>query len=61
MASVTIIFVVCYTKGKENITDWRMIFIGVLSLAVIFSFKKVNSAGVVIGAAGVGYLLTIMF
>jgi len=45
----------------KRVTDWRTIFIGVLSLAVIFSFKKVNSAGVVIGAAGVGYLLTIMF
>ena len=34
---------------------------GFLSLEVTFSFKKVNSALVVIGGAVVGYLLTIMF
>ena len=61
VASVAIIVVVCYTMGKESITDWRTVLIGVLSLAVTFSFKKVNSALVVIGGAGVGYLLMTCF
>jgi len=61
VASVAIIVVVCYTMGKESITDWRTVLIGVLSLAVTFSFKKVNSALVVIGGAGVGYLLMTFF
>jgi chromate transporter len=61
VASVAIIVVVCYTMGKESITDWKTVLIGVLSLTVTFSFKKVNSALVVIGGAGLGYLLMTFF
>jgi chromate transporter len=61
VASVAIIVAICYEMGKENITDWRTIIIGILSIAITFSFRKVNSALVVIGGATLGYLLTVMF
>lgn len=61
VASVAIIVTICYEIGKESITDWRTILIGIASIAFTFSFKKVNSALVVIGGATLGYLLTILF
>ncbi|MDP3915227.1 MAG: chromate efflux transporter [Bacteroidota bacterium] len=61
VASVAIIVAICYEMGKESITDWRTILIGIVSIAFTFSFKKVNSALVVIGGAILGYLLTVIF
>jgi chromate transporter len=61
VASVAIIVAICYTLGKESITDWRTIVIGILSIAITFGFRKVNSALVVIGGATLGYLLILLF
>lgn len=61
VAAVAVIVAICYEMGKESITDWRTISIAVLSIAVTFSFKKVNSALVVVGGALVGYLLMVLF
>lgn len=58
VASVAIIISVCYEMGKETVTDWRTISIAVLSIAVIFSNKKINSAFIVLGGSLLGYLLT---
>ncbi len=58
VASVAIIVAVCFALGKETITDWRTIFIAVLSIAVAFGYKKLNSAFVVLGGSLIGYLLT---
>lgn len=60
VASVAIIVAICYQMGRESITDWRTIVIGILSLILTFSFRKVNSALVVMGGGIVGYLLTIL-
>lgn len=57
VASVAIIVAICYQMGKESITDWRTILIGILSILVAFSFRKVNSALIVAGGALLGYLL----
>lgn len=57
VASVAIIVAICYQMGIESITDWRTIFIGILSILVAFSFRKVNSALIVAGGALLGYLL----
>jgi chromate transporter len=59
VASVAIIAAICYQMGKESITDWRTILIALLSIALLMTFKKVNSALVVIGGAVMGYLLTL--
>lgn len=57
VASVAIIAAVCYEMGKETITDWRTIFIAVISTIIVFNFKKINSAFVVLGGSFLGYIL----
>lgn len=60
VASVAIIVSVCYAMGKDSITDWRTIFISVLSIALTFGYKKINSAFIVLGGSLIGYLLTLI-
>lgn len=57
VASVAIIADVCFTMGKETITDWRTIIIALISAFIVFKFKKVNSAFIVLGGALLGYIL----
>lgn len=57
VASVAIIAAVCFTMGKETITDWRTILIALISAFAVFKFKKINSAFIVLGGALLGYLL----
>ncbi|MBB4807144.1 chromate transporter [Chryseobacterium defluvii] len=57
VASVAIIIAVCYKMGKETITDWRTILIAIVSTIIVFNFKKINSAFVVLGGATLGYFL----
>ena len=60
VAAVAVIVSVCLSMGRETITDWRTIFIAAVSLLVVFVFKKMNSAFIVIGGALLGYLLTLV-
>ncbi|CAN5758545.1 chromate efflux transporter [soil metagenome] len=60
VASVAVIVAVCYAIGKESVTDWRTIVIAVLSLLLVFGFKKVNSVFVVVGGSLTGYLLSLL-
>ncbi|MFT4758788.1 MAG: chromate transporter [Paraglaciecola sp.] len=57
IAAVAVIIAVCIEMGKETLTDWRTILIAAASLVMVFGFKKVNSAFVVIGGAVLGCLL----
>ena len=57
VAAVAVIAAVCIEMGRETINDWRTILIAVISLAVAFWFRKLNTAFVVIGGALLGYLL----
>lgn len=57
VASVAIIAAVCFAMGKETITDWRTIMIALTSAFLVFKFKKINSAFIVLGSALLGYLL----
>lgn len=57
VASVAIILGVCIEIGKDNLTDWKTIVIATFSLIVIFVFKRLNSAFIVLGAAFLGYFL----
>lgn len=56
-ASVAIIAAVCFEMGIETITDWRTILIAVVSAIIVFNFKKINSAFVVLGGSFLGYIL----
>lgn len=57
VASVAIIISVCITMGSETITDWRTIVIAIASISILYKFKKINSAFIVIGGSLLGYLL----
>lgn len=58
VSSVAIIISICIQMGSETITDWRTIFIALTSILIAFTYKKINSAFIVIGGAFLGYLLT---
>jgi chromate transporter len=60
VAAVAIILAICYVLGKETITDWKTIFIAIISLVFTFGFKKVNSAIVVLGGSLLGYALSLL-
>lgn len=60
IASIALIFSVCYLFGKESFTDWRAIVIAVAALAVCFRFTKLNSAWVVLGGSLAGCLLLML-
>ncbi|RVT72805.1 chromate efflux transporter [Flavobacterium sufflavum] len=58
VSSVAIIISICIQMGRDTITDWRTVFIALVSVFIAFNYKKVNSAFIVIGGAFLGYLLT---
>jgi len=58
VAAVALIIAVCVEMAKDTLTDWRTILIAVISLVIVFVFKKTNSAFIVLGGAILGYLLT---
>ena len=60
VASVAIIAAICFIMGKETITDARTVVIAALSMAVVFRYRKVNSAFIVIGGSLAGYLLSLI-
>ncbi len=57
VASIAIIVAICYQLGKDTISNWRTILIAVSSIILVFRFKKINSAIVVIGGSILGYIL----
>ena len=59
IGAVAIITAVCIDMGKDSIVDWKTTTIAILSLLVVFGFKKLNSAFIVLGASLVGFLLTL--
>lgn len=60
VASVAIIISVCYFMSRESISDWRTILIAVLSIILTFSYRKINSAFIVLGGSLAGYLLMLI-
>ncbi|MEO8515674.1 MAG: chromate efflux transporter [Flavobacterium sp.] len=60
VASVAIIVSVCFSMGKETITDWRTIIIAVLSIVLTLKYTKINSAFIVLGGSLLGYCLTLL-
>lgn len=60
VASVAIIISVCFSMGQDTLTDWRTIFIAIVSIILTFGYRKINSAFIVIGGSLLGYLLTLL-
>lgn len=57
-ASIAIIISICLEMGSETIASWRTVLIALLSIAVLFKYKKINSAFIVLAGSITGYLLT---
>lgn len=58
IVSVSIILAVCIEMGKATIIDWKTMLIAIAGFIVTLTFKKLNSAFIVIGGAVSGYLLS---
>jgi chromate transporter len=57
IASVAIILAICVEMSEESIHDWRAIVIAIASLAITVTFKKINTAFIILGGAIAGWLL----
>ncbi len=60
IASVAIILVICVEMSKESIRDWRTIIIAVAGFVTTLTFKKLNTAFIILGGALAGYLLHVL-
>jgi chromate transporter len=60
VASIALIIAVCFQMGKDTITDWRTILIAVCGAVVLFRFRTINSAFIVLGGSVAGYLLMLV-
>lgn len=60
VASIAIIAAICYEMAKETVTDWRAVVIAVLSMALAFGLKKLNSVWIVLFGSVAGYLLSLL-
>lgn len=60
IAAVALIVAFCVEMTKDTLTDWRTIAIAVASLIVVFIFKKLNSAFIVLGGDIIGYVLNLI-
>lgn len=58
VAAVALIVYVCFKMGRESFLDWRSTLIAVLSIIVVFKYKKLNSAFIVIAASILGFILS---
>ncbi|EHQ44200.1 chromate efflux transporter [Myroides odoratus] len=57
VASVSLIVAVCITMTRDVLLNWQTLVITLLSGILVFKFKKVNSAFIVLLGALLGYLL----
>ena len=60
MVSIAIILSVIVELGRLTLLDWRTITIAVISFAVTFYYKKLNTAFIIVGGAVLGYLLVLV-
>lgn len=60
IVSIAIILAICVELAKVSITDWRTILIAIAGLIIALSFKKLNTAWIILGGAVSGYLLLLI-
>lgn len=60
IVSIAIIIAVIVEIGRATLVDWRTIVIALISFAVTFRFKKLNTAFIIFGGAVVGYFLSLI-
>lgn len=57
VASIALILAVCYQMGKDSLNSWRTLLIALASMFILFKFRKINSAFIVLGGSVAGYIL----
>ncbi|MDO3644861.1 chromate efflux transporter [Mucilaginibacter sp. L3T2-6] len=60
VASIALIVVICYQLGKDSLANWRAILIAIVSIGLLFRFRQINNAYIVLGGSIAGYLLQLM-
>ena len=60
VASIALIAFVCYQLGRDSLTSWKEILIGICSAVVLFRFRDINSAFIVFGGSLAGYVLLVI-
>ena len=60
VASIALIVFVCYQLGRDSFSNRRQILIAVCSAFILFRFKQINNAFVILGGALAGYLLLLL-
>jgi chromate transporter len=60
VASIALIAFVCYQLGRDSLTSWKEILIGICSAVVLFRFRDINSAFIILGGSFGGYLLLLI-
>jgi len=60
VASIALIAFVCYQLGKDSLTSWREILIAICSAVILFNFRKINSAFIILASSITGYLLLLL-
>ncbi|MDM1407041.1 chromate efflux transporter [Myroides sp. DF42-4-2] len=61
VASVALIVAVCVTMTRDVLLNWQTLLIALLSGILVFKFKKINSAFIVLIGALLGYILFYSF
>ncbi len=59
VASVAVILSVAIYMGRETLNDWRTMVIAAISVAIFLKWK-INAVLIILGGAGLGYLLTLV-
>jgi chromate transporter len=60
IASIAIILSVVVEMSRATLLDWRTVLIAVLSFIITFSFKKLNTAFIILGGALLGYAFSLL-
>ena len=60
VASIALIVMVCYQMGKDSLTGWRPVLIAVCSALILFKYRTINSAIIILAGSIAGYLLLLL-
>ena len=58
VAAVAVMLVVCIKMGQSILIDWQTWVICILSFAVYFGFKGINTLYIILGGAVLGFLFS---
>lgn len=60
IGAVAIMVVAVIQLARTTLINWQTWLIALMSVAVTFVFKKVNTIWIVVGSSVIGYLLTLI-